>query len=104
MKVKIVNKTRFIIFLVISITLILVLISALFKIGKAYSVTYTQYINIEVKAGDTLWNIAKKNNSKKEDIRKLVYKIMELNDLETAKIKPGDIIKVPIYSKKGNLD
>lgn len=104
MKVKIVNKTRFITFLVISITIILVLISALFKIGKAYSVTYTQYINIEVRTGDTLWDIARKNNSRKEDIRKLVYKIMKLNDLDTAKIKPGDIIKVPIYSKEGNLD
>ncbi|WP_427338722.1 cell division suppressor protein YneA [Caloranaerobacter sp. DY30410] len=104
MKVRIVNKTRFITFLVISITLILIFISALFRIGKVYSVTYTQYINVEVKAGDTLWDIARKNNSNKEDIRKLVYKIMELNDLDTAKIKPGDIIKVPIYSKKGNLD
>ncbi|QIB26128.1 cell division suppressor protein YneA [Caloranaerobacter azorensis] len=99
MKVKIVNRTRFITFLVIFITLILIFVSTLFKIGKAYSVTYSQYINVEVKAGDTLWDIAKRNNSGREDIRKLVYKIMKLNNLDTAKIKPGDIIKVPIYIK-----
>ena len=104
MKVRIVNKTRFITFLIILLTLTSILINALFKIGKAYSVTYTHYINIEVKAGDTLWGIAKKNNTGKEDIRKLVYKIMKINNLETAKIKPGDIIKVPIYYKEGNLD
>ncbi|SHH89975.1 LysM domain-containing protein [Caloranaerobacter azorensis DSM 13643] len=99
MKVKIVNRTRFITFLVIFITLILIFVSTLFKIGKAYSVIYSQYINVEVKAGDTLWDIAKRNNSGREDIRKLVYKIMKLNNLDTAKIKPGDIIKVPIYIK-----
>lgn len=104
MKIKIVNKTRFVAFLIIFIILILIIISALFKIGKAYSITYTQYIDIEVKAGDTLWDIAKKNNSGKEDVRKLVYKIMKLNNLDTAKIKPGDIIKVPVYYKKGNLN
>ncbi|KGG80270.1 hypothetical protein Y919_07165 [Caloranaerobacter azorensis H53214] len=99
MKVKIVNRARFITFLVIFITLILIFVSTLFKIGKAYSVTYSQYINVEVKAGDTLWDIAKRNNSGREDIRKLVYKIMKLNNLDTAKIKPGDIIKVPINIK-----
>lgn len=54
------------------------------------------YKEIVILQGDSLWNIAKKNMSDKYDIRYLVYKLKEFNDMETAQIYSGDIIKIPI--------
>ncbi|UMZ73539.1 LysM peptidoglycan-binding domain-containing protein [Natranaerofaba carboxydovora] len=48
-----------------------------------------------VQDGDTLWNIAKEYNENDTDLRKFVYKIRELNNLDDAMLYPGKELKIP---------
>ena len=53
-------------------------------------------ISVIVKSGESIWTIASKNNPNEKDIRKLVYEIIEENDLENSTIYAGQEIIVPI--------
>lgn len=55
------------------------------------------FTTIEVRQGDDVWHIAKKYSSEKDDIRELVFAIIELNHLDkNANIFPGQTIKIPL--------
>ncbi len=54
-----------------------------------------KYLQVQVSRGDTLWNLAHKHNTNREDIRSIVYQIKKINDLETAEIYPGQTILIP---------
>ncbi|MDK2836496.1 MAG: hypothetical protein PWP21_1273 [Thermosediminibacterales bacterium] len=54
------------------------------------------YIIITVKKGDTLWRIASLYKEKNDDIRKIIYMIRKDNNLESADIFPGQILKIPL--------
>ena len=52
--------------------------------------------------GDTLWSIAEyeiKNNDyyKNQDIRKVIYEIKKINNLEGNELKEGIELKIPNY-------
>lgn len=98
MSVKNIKKRKIkILFILTLFAFVVVIISGLiFNHKKVYSSTYNKHIEVEVVKGDTLWNIAKENNPNNADIRKVVYKIMKFNKMDSANIKPGDIIKIPI--------
>lgn len=94
---KIVNKTRF--YLFIMTLLIILATSILFLIDRreAYSSYYeTKYEEFQVIQGDTLWDIAMIYLPPDEDIRKVVYDIKKFNDMSSGYIYPGDIIKIPL--------
>lgn len=94
---KIVNKKRFISFLLLTFIVIITIIFVFARTSKVYSSTYKEnYIAIIIKEGDTLWDIAIKNTPEKYDIRQMVYEIIEFNQMEDAYIYPGDLIKIPI--------
>nr|WP_252187879.1 LysM peptidoglycan-binding domain-containing protein [Anaeromonas frigoriresistens] len=57
--------------------------------------TYEDYYKVFVREGDTIWEIAHDHNPYGEDVRKIVYEIEKMNNLESQYIRPGDIIKVP---------
>lgn len=82
--------------LAISLTIILVFS---FSSKDASCNSDTKYIKITVYPGDTLWKIAAQNNASKIDIRKLIYEIREINNLESANIFPGQELVVPVKSK-----
>lgn len=99
-KYKIVNRRRFNTFIVLT-TLIIALIAFLFINNKAYSSTYKNlYKKVIVNKGDTLWKIALKNMPDGYDVRKMIYEIREFNNMDSADIYPGDIIKIPIKHPK----
>ena len=82
-------------FLVFAITIFITFIFV--SNNKVYSSTYKEnFIEILVEEGDTLWNIALKNMPEKYDVRKMVYEIMEFNQMKDAYIYPGDLVKIPI--------
>ena len=54
-----------------------------------------QYLKIKVERGDTLWKIVKSFYGNKYNIRKIIYKIKEINHMENVILHPGDIIKLP---------
>lgn len=95
-KYKVVNKRRFSLFLFIVLTMILLIVIVQFKSYKAYSSTYNnRYIQVFVKEGDTIWDIAIENIPERYDVRKMVFEIKELNNMKDVEIHPGDLIKIP---------
>ncbi|SFS60943.1 cell division suppressor protein YneA [Marininema halotolerans] len=70
-------------------------------IGDSQASEHDAYQTIEVKAGETLWSIARLYGDSNEDVRKTVDLIQEANHLDTAMIQPGQKLRVPIPSDEG---
>lgn len=55
------------------------------------------YATVSVKSGDTVWGIATKYVTDKDDIRDLSHAIKQLNGLNNnMQIFPGRVLKVPL--------
>jgi 4-amino-4-deoxy-L-arabinose transferase-like glycosyltransferase len=94
--IKIVDKKRFLgIIILISISILFILVFLINNTIVASKCQY-EYITIIAKNGDTLWNIAEKYNSNNEDLRKVIFNIMNFNNLDSASISFGQEIKIPI--------
>ena len=93
------NVKRFVrsIFIIIGLMLLIVLL-----IGKAsYSKKEVEYTTISVSYGDTLWNIAKRNQEtntyyKGKDIRYIINDLMKINNLENSSINANQELIVPV--------
>lgn len=94
----IVNSTRFFIFITFILVIISLIVSLVFNLPKAHSSSYMQnYKEYYVAKGDNLWDISLRNMPKDFDVRRMVYEIKKLNDMETSYIYEGDSIKIPTY-------
>lgn len=99
----IVNPKRFFMFLTFVFALLSIILFIFINSTKAHSSIYeVRYKEYFVNPGDNLWNISINNIPKDFDVRKMVYEIRKVNNLETAYIYPGDIIKIPIYEIESN--
>lgn len=85
------NKKRF--YLFISTTALAVCI-ALFAVS-AYGYKEPSCREITIMQGDTLWDIARRYNTK-DDIREYIYKIKKINNLSSSNIYAGSKIKIPV--------
>lgn len=94
MRLRIVNRKRFI----RSIAILIFLLVGLFNFSIAKSnTTEAEIINYTIDPGETLWSIAKKYTPNNKDIRQTIYEIEELNNLDNATIYAGQTIQI----KKG---
>lgn len=82
-------------FMFISILFISILVFTSIPTLNAYSKDIPQFDYIKVTEGDTLWSIASDYDDNK-DIRQLIHEISEANNIHSAEIFPGDVIKVPL--------
>ncbi|HHY06258.1 MAG TPA: LysM peptidoglycan-binding domain-containing protein [Clostridia bacterium] len=62
--------------------------------------TSNEYIAVIVEDGDSLWKISQRFIDNQMDIRHYINIIQQYNDLKTANIYPGQIIKIPLYVYK----
>ena len=62
---------------------------------RSYGDAETEYVNVVVEPGDSLWSIAKIYTPDHSDIRKTIVIIIERNELENDIIYPGDFLLVP---------
>lgn len=85
------NKRGFFVF----VLFILMSLTAVISATSTYGYQEPSYKIITVRRGDTLWNIAEDYN-KRGDIRKYIYDIMDLNNLEGCQIIEGMELKVVI--------
>ena len=101
MKLKIVNKKKFI------KRAVLVLIVLLFAIlnanNRSSSEGIQQYKTITVNSGDTLWSIAQYEQNENEyykntDIREIVYSIKTTNNLSSSSLTVNQNLKIPVKS------
>ena len=52
--------------------------------------------SVVVQNGDTLWNLARRYYGTKTDLRKVIYEIKEINNMNNSDIRPGQQIKIPL--------
>lgn len=97
---RIINRKRFTIFIIFTFSLIsllgFVFISSIKAEGTILEKNHFEHYILD---GDTLWNIALEYMPKKYDVRKMIYEIKELNQLNTSYIFPGEMIKIPFIQK-----
>ena len=97
MKIKIVNKKKFIRSLLILVGLILLMILGM---NRTYSKTEIAYREDYIIKGDTLWSIAEKEAMtneyyKNRDIREVMYEIRQLNHITNDNLEIGQKIIIP---------
>ena len=96
-KFKVVNRTRFYIFVTMILLIAGIVTNTILSTAKAYSNPVDiPFEEVIVSEGDTLWFIAIDFMPKNYDVREMIYNIRQLNEMKTASIHPGDIIKIPI--------
>ncbi|NPV44913.1 MAG: LysM peptidoglycan-binding domain-containing protein [Firmicutes bacterium] len=94
-KIEIIKNRLSKIILIMLIALNFLCIYLIYFQPKAMSNQEDEYILVIVKQGQTLWEIASEYKPKTIDIRKMIYIIKRENELGSALIKPGQIIKIP---------
>lgn len=94
---KIINKTRFYLFIT---SVFVIIIIGLLSVNKVYSSIYEyNYDEVQVGEGDTLWMIALHYMPEGYDVRDMIYTIKSFNSMYTSYIYPGDILKIPLINK-----
>ena len=89
------NRFRFTLFLLVMFMLISLWSYSFFNIGRVYSKSEIEYVSYIVDNGETLWDIAEKNNPDDKDIRKVVYEIQKYNNIGSS-LSVGQEIKIPL--------
>lgn len=76
-----------------AIALITCAVKGQFK--KSYAVSSNVTYTYDIKAGDTLWEVASNVATPHDDVREIVYKIMTDNNIRSAQeLKVGDRIYI----------
>lgn len=98
-KYLIVDSRRFFMFVTFLFVVLAFIIGLVFTIPKAHSsIQFQSFKEYHVLAGDNLWNISLEYMPKDYDVRRMVYEIKELNNMETSYIAAGETIKIPILN------
>lgn len=63
--------------------------------GKVPATASNEEQVVTVHSGDTLWAIAKRFSDSKHDIRYIIYRIKDRNELNTSEINPGQTLIIP---------
>jgi|LSQX01.1.fsa_nt_gb hypothetical protein len=96
-KIIIADKSKFIFFIILVSTIFIITIVAFLAAGSVRGRNETDFMEVHIVSGDTLWDIAVTYNPGRKDIRKLVYDIMKTNNINNGIVFEGQIIKVPLY-------
>ena len=94
-KIKIVNKKRFTVAMIIIFSQIFLLLGFAFSQINSYTIEESTPEFYYVLKGDDLWGVAEKYKEENEDTRDYIWKIKQVNELENSKINPGEKIILP---------
>ena len=95
-KYRIANKARFTAFVAIMIIARAFVVTTALGFNTASGASTQQYVQVEVKAGDTLWALAKEYGPKDMDVRNVIYEICRLNGITAATLQAGQFITIPV--------
>lgn len=91
----IISKIRF---LVLMSIIMIIAVSSVFSLGVSAKESSEISLKAEyVEEGDTIWSMAVKHAGDME-IREYISRVMDINDLSTANIMPGDLLYFPEYN------
>lgn len=99
MKIKIVNKKKFIRSIMVLIGFVILMVAGMIT-STTYSKTEIGYKEDYILKGDTLWSIAEQEVNQNEyckgkDIREVMYEIRELNHITNDNLEIGQKIIIP---------
>lgn len=94
---RITSKFRFTIFLAILLLCVITIVSTVLGFNTVNSASRNVYNQVQIRSGDTLWNIASEYNSKDMDVRKVINDICDINEISADQLKVGQKILVPVY-------
>ncbi|MFO7814584.1 MAG: LysM peptidoglycan-binding domain-containing protein [Halanaerobiales bacterium] len=90
------GRSKLQIVLVISVILVSIIIIISILSLKVMTEKEVYYKDIEIKNGQTLWQIVENEFGSDSNIRKYVYQIKQINNLQNSNLSPGQVIKIPI--------
>lgn len=97
-KYVIVDIRRFFLFITAVFIITALIINLIFAYSKVYGSIQTQgFKEYYVGNGENLWNISLEHMPEGYDVRKMVFDIKKLNEMDTSFIVEGETIKIPIY-------
>ena len=96
-KYRVKSKLRFTLFLTVVILCIITAGTTLLGLNTAGGTSMDQYHAVKVESGDTIWNIASEYGPEDQDIRKTVFEICDLNEIQADELQAGNHILVPAY-------
>ena len=88
MRRRIANKRRFITSIVIMVALLISIFNLCFAKQEVVTEEYV------VSTGETLWSIASENKKAGQDIRRYIYELREINNMNDCLIYPNQVIKI----------
>lgn len=94
-KYRITSKFRFITTMMILFTLLITGLNAVTGSDTSIALTKSQYMQVKVVSGDTLWDLANQYKSDGTDTRKAVYEICRINEIDASDMKPDMVILIP---------
>ena len=83
--------TAFLVVFVLSI-----LITFLFSI-ISFSESDSNFIEHEIQSGESLWSIASQYHGQNVDLRKIIYEIKKINQIDSSVISPGKELLIPLH-------
>lgn len=94
-KYKIVNKFRFISFVVTVLLIMSFSTANLFGLLEANGAEKIEYSEVQVVDGDTIWQLAKMYGNSSKDIREVIFQICKINNIKADTLKAGQTILIP---------
>lgn len=94
-KYRITSKFRFITTMMILFTLLIAGLNVVTGSDTSIALTKSQYTQVKVVSGDTLWDLANQYKSDGTDTRKAVYEICRINEIDASDMKPDMVILIP---------
>ena len=94
-KYRVANKARFTAFVAITIIALAFIITTALGFNTASGASTQQYVQIEVRDGDTLWALAKEYGPQDMDVRSVIYEICRLNGITAGSLQAGQYITIP---------
>lgn len=95
-KYRIKSRVRFTIFIVLMLLITATATSAVLGFSNANGMAEKQYVEVQVKAGDTLWSIADEYMPNDMDRRESVHIISQTNNTSASQLSPGQILNIPV--------
>lgn len=93
---KVKSRVRFTAFVLIMLFAVTGIFNTMLGLNDALGLTKSEYIEVSVDSGDTLWTIAEQYMPSDMDIRKAVYIIKDINDIDNQ-LQPGQTVLIPEY-------
>lgn len=82
-----------IILIIISMSIILLIVGITYIDGSNNT---QDYETVVVESGQNLWGIAREYYGENNNIRKIIFEIRDINNLDNASLDPGQKLKLPM--------